>query len=267
MDQQSRNQRKAFAKLVKNLNLSKEELYDMAFLVGILNEDNMVQFTAGDDGQCTFLSHLHSLYELTLRLMSKSSSVRTPPVDLSLLNECTDVELAQEIQRSGGSFLTVACVWLFLIVKAHGFVSRDPTGKEPPLAIASSDAQRSLFAQLCNELLKFHTEAPAGTFRLPGIKETGDAAAAAAATTTTIPMTMPTTTTWQGLTFPCSPAAAKEYTSTMLERLKKGYNFVGGGTLYSRPSTDEELAEGFFFAEEVKKGGSSQDDALDLSME
>ena len=262
MDQQSRNQRKAFAKLVKNLNLSKEKLYDMAFLVGMLDEDNMVQFTAGDDGQYTFLSRLHSLYELTLRLMSKSSSVRTPPVDLSLLNECTDVDqLAQEIERSGGSFLTVACVWLFLIVKAHGFVSRDPTGKEPPLAIASSDAQRSLFAQLCNELLKFHTEAPAGTFRLPGIKETGDAAVA---TTTTMPMTTPTTTTWQGLTFPCSPAAAKEYTSTMLERLKKGYNFVGG--LYIRPS-DEGLAEGFFFAEEVKKGGSSQDDALDVSGE
>ena len=130
MDQQSRNQRKAFAKLVKGLNLSKEELYDMAFLVGILNEDNMVQFTAGDDGQCTFLSRLHSLYELTLLLMSKSSSVRTPPVDLSLLNECTDVDqLAQEIQRSGGNFLTVACVWLFLIVKAHGFVSRDRRGR------------------------------------------------------------------------------------------------------------------------------------------
>ena len=135
MDQQGRNLRKAFAKYMKDLDLPKRELHNMAFLVGILNEENKVQFTAGDDGQCTFLSRLHSLYELTLRLMSKSSSVRTPPVDLSLLNECTDVDqVAQEIQRSGGSFLTVACVWLFPIVKAHGFVSRDPTGKEPPLA-------------------------------------------------------------------------------------------------------------------------------------
>jgi hypothetical protein len=58
-----------------------------------------------------------------------------------------------------------------------------------------------LFAQLFNELVEFHTEATTtGTFKLPGIKETGDAAAAAATTTTT----------WQGMTFPCSPAVAKQ---------------------------------------------------------
>ena len=56
-------------------------------------------------------------------------------------------------------------------------------------------------------------------------------------------------------------------TSKMLQRLQKGYNFVDGGqeTLYSRPSTDAKLGEGFYFSEEVKKGGSSQEDAVDLS--
>ena len=53
----------------------------------------------------------------------------------------------------------------------------------------------------------------------------------------------------------------------MLQRLQKGYDFVDGGqeTLYSRPSTDAKLGEGFYFSEEVKKGGSSQEDAADLS--
>jgi hypothetical protein len=237
-----------------------EAQFDMAFMVCILNEDNTISFDENDDGTCTFLERVHSLYELTLRVMQKSSTLRTPTVDLSVLNGVSELnELADEIERSGGTFLTVACVWFFLIVKAYGFINRHPTGKEPPIAIASSDAQRSLYAQLCNELVEFHTEATTtGTaFKLPGIKETGDAAAAATTTTTT----------WQGMTFPCSPAVAKQYTSNMLERLQKGYNFVDGGqqTLYSRPSTDAKFGEGFYFSEEVKKGGSSQEDAVDLS--
>ena len=259
MDQQVRNLRKSTTKMIADLNLTVEDQFNMAFMVGILNDDNTISFDENEDGSCTFLQRMHNLYELTLRMMHKASTVRTPSVDLSVLNGVSELnELADEIERSGGTFLTVACVWFFLIVKTYGFINRHPTGKEPPIAIASSDAQRSLFAQLCNELVEFHKEATTtGTaFKLPGIKETGDAAAA---TTTT-------TTTWQGMTFPCSPAEAKQHTSSMLERLQKGYNFVDGGqqTLYSRPSTDAKFGEGFYFSEEVKKGGSSQEDAVDL---
>ena len=131
MDQQVRNLRKAFAKMIADLNLTVEDQFDMAFMVDIINDDNTISFDENDDGTCTFLQRMHNLYELTLRMMHKASTVRTPSVDLSVLNGVSELnQLADEIERSGGTFLTVACVWFFLIVKTYGFIHRHPTGKE-----------------------------------------------------------------------------------------------------------------------------------------